>query len=104
MPAWPGARITLTANRCATLVKFPVALSGGSNACNAPEAGPKLSTVPWNFLPGTLSTVTDRRLTRVHVRHLGFAKVGDDPNVRQRHDEAYLAPRSHVFSRQRFPI
>ena len=51
MPAWPGARITLIPKRCATLVKLPVALSGGSNACKAPEAGSKLSTVPRNGCP-----------------------------------------------------
>src|SRR5438094_1661198 len=43
--------------RCTTLVKFPVALSGGSSENLAPVAGLRLSTCPANFLPGYEWTV-----------------------------------------------
>ena len=40
-----------TGTRCTTLVKLPVALSGGSRAKRAPVAGLSDSTVPWNVTP-----------------------------------------------------
>src|SRR5271156_5714623 len=47
-----------TGIRCTTLVKLPVALSGGSSANSAPDAGDQLSTCPCRTLPGKASTVT----------------------------------------------
>src|SRR5919204_391688 len=41
-----------TGTRWTTLVKFPVALSGGSSAKRAPVAGLRLSTRPENLRPG----------------------------------------------------
>src|SRR6516164_121504 len=50
-----------TGMRCTTLVKLPVALSGGNSANWAPDAGDQLSTCPCKTLPGKASTVTRAR-------------------------------------------
>ncbi len=47
-----------TATRCTTLVKLPVALSGGSRAYCAPEPGAKAWTWPVITWPGKVSTRT----------------------------------------------
>src|ERR1041385_3097857 len=46
----PHRRIR-TGTRCTTLVKFPVALSGGSIENFAPVAGERLSTLPQKCIP-----------------------------------------------------
>src|SRR5207249_11167961 len=46
-----------TGTRCTTLVKLPVALSGGSSENLAPVAGDRLSTCPFACRPGYASTV-----------------------------------------------
>src|ERR1041384_5803158 len=48
---------TRTGTRCTTLVKLPVALSGGRRENRAPVAGDRLSTWPGNRMPGYASTV-----------------------------------------------
>ena len=45
-----------TGMRCTTLVKLPVALSGGSSANSWPLAGAMLSTWPCTSWPGNMST------------------------------------------------
>src|SRR2546426_5600128 len=57
---WAGSTLTgrmRTGTRCTTLVKFPVALSGGSSENRAPVAGEMLSTWPRKCAPGYASTV-----------------------------------------------
>ncbi len=54
--ATPAGTWMRTGRRCTILVKLPVALSGGSNEKIAPEAGEKLSTVPWIACSGSAST------------------------------------------------
>ena len=51
-----GAIRNLTGIRCTTLVKLPVALSGGSKLNCAPLAGAMLSTVALMTIPGKVST------------------------------------------------
>src|SRR5262249_30176003 len=53
----PGSSRILTGMRWTTLVKLPVALSGGSNVNCEPLAGATLSTRPQIVTPGKLSTV-----------------------------------------------
>ena len=62
-----GSSTILTGIRCTTLVKLPVALSGGSSENCAPEAGDQLSTWPCSTTPGNESTVTRADLTRYHL-------------------------------------
>jgi hypothetical protein len=47
-----------TGIRCTTLVKFPVALSGGNSAKVDPLAGERRSTRPRSTTPENVSTVT----------------------------------------------
>ena len=54
---WPGSSTILTGMRCTTLVKLPVALSGGSRLNCEPLAGAMLSTWPQTVTPGKVSTV-----------------------------------------------
>src|SRR5208283_2342767 len=52
-----SSMMILTAMRCTTFVKFPVALSGGRSANCAPEPGATASTWPCIRRPGKASTV-----------------------------------------------
>ncbi len=52
----PSSSTIFTGMRCTTLVKLPVALSGGSSANSWPLAGEMLSTCPWKTWPGKVST------------------------------------------------
>src|SRR5262249_49949794 len=52
------SRTILTGTRCTTLVKLPVALSGGSRAKVLPVPGDQLSTCPVSARSGNASTVT----------------------------------------------
>ena len=47
-----------TGMRCTTLVKLPVAFSGGSSENTAPEAGASDDTVPSKSWPSVASTET----------------------------------------------
>src|ERR1700722_5416624 len=53
-----GSSTIFTGMRCTTLVKLPVALSGGSSANVLPVPGDQLSTCPVSTSPGNASTVT----------------------------------------------
>ncbi len=55
-PLSPPSRMIFTGMRCTTLVKLPVALSGGSKANSCPLAGASKSTRPLRTLPGNMST------------------------------------------------
>src|SRR5262249_40924485 len=54
----PGSNSIRTGTRCTTLVKLPVALSGGSKANVDPLAGETRSTWPRRVTSGNVSTVT----------------------------------------------
>src|SRR5262249_4748077 len=54
---WAGSRTIFTGMRCTTLVKLPVALSGGSSANSWPLAGDRLSMWPRKRRPGYISTL-----------------------------------------------
>ena len=53
-----SGKVTRTATRCTTLVKLPVALSGGRSENCAPEAGEIDETTPWIVLPPSASMAT----------------------------------------------
>src|SRR5262249_41570593 len=50
--AWFSSRMILTGTRCVTLVKLPVALSGGNRANCDPLAGAMCDTLPFSVTPG----------------------------------------------------
>ena len=52
----PASSTIFTGMRWTTLVKLPVALSGGSSANSWPLAGERLSTRPLKTWPGNVST------------------------------------------------
>ena len=79
---WSGSNWIRTGTRCTTLVKLPVALSGGNSANCEPLAGAIRSTRPRHFSLGKLSTV---RLARLDPRQLRFLVIGDHIDLRQRH-------------------
>ena len=58
---WPWSSVILTGMRCTTLVKLPVALSGGSSVNCEPLAGEMLSTRPVTTTPGKVSIVISAR-------------------------------------------
>src|SRR2546427_7866867 len=79
---FPSSRIR-TGIRCTTLVKFPVALSGGSSENFAPVAGERLSTCPLKCRPGYASTVKSARspgLTSAVCVSFRFAVTHTSPN------------------------
>ena len=79
-----GSSTIFTGTRCTTLVKLPVALSGGSRAKVLPVPGDQLSTWPVSTRSGNASTVTRARIADPDIGHLGFLVIRDDPDVRQR--------------------
>ena len=76
-----------TGSRCTILVKLPVALSGGSSENTEPEAGEKLSTVPWIVCSGSASTAIESGLAGPQACELRLLEVGGDVNLVER-DEA----------------
>ena len=76
---------TRTGTRCTTLVKLPVAFSGGSSENTDPEAGAKLTTWPWKTWPGTASTSMSTGWPGCRSRELGFLEIGIDIDVIERH-------------------
>ena len=94
----PGSSTILTGIRCTTLVKLPVALSGGSSANSWPLAGAMLSTRPRNGWPGKVSTVDLDLLSGPDVGELGLLVVGDDIGRRNRHHRHQLRPRLDILA------
>ena len=83
---WPLSSAIRTGMRCTTLVKLPVALSGGSSANCEPLAGAIRSTRPRSFSPEKRVDGDVDRLARPDAGQLRLLVVGDDIDVRQRHD------------------
>ena len=84
------SRTIFTGTRCTTLVKLPVALSGGSSANVLPVPGDQLSTWPGEL---EIREGVDRdpgRLADPDVGHLGLLEVRGDPEVGQRQDGDHL--------------
>src|SRR5262245_43934030 len=73
-----GSRAILTGILCTTLVKFPVALSGGSSANCEPLAGAIARTLPPNFCPRCVLTVLSA-VAHLDVSELRFAIVRLNP-------------------------
>ena len=85
-----GSSTIFTGTRCTTLVKLPVALSGGSKAKVLPVPGDQLSTWPVSTRSGNASTVTRAGSPIRTLRHLGFLVVRDHPDIGQRHRGDHL--------------
>ena len=86
-----------TGMRCTTLVKLPVALSGGSRANSWPLAGAMLSTWPWNSAREHVDLDLDL-LARLHVGELRLLEVRDDVGVGQRNHRHELSARLHILA------
>ena len=90
----------LTGIRCTTLVKLPVALSGGSRLNCEPLAGAMLSTIALiddsrEGVDADLGPLADR-----DMGELGFLVVRDDPDIVERHDGDDLASRHGRIARR----
>ena len=83
---WSCSNWIRTGMRCTTLVKLPVALSGGSSANCDPLAGAIRSTRPCSFSPRETVDRDVDWLARLDPRQLRFLVIGDHIDVRQRHD------------------
>ena len=73
----PASRVIFTGMRWTTLVKLPVALSGGSRANSWPLAGARLSTRPLTRDAGEHVDVEAHRLAGLHVGELRLLVVGE---------------------------
>ena len=73
-----GSSTSLTGTRCTTLVKLPVAFSGGSRLNSAPVAGARLSTRPSTAASGSMSGTSRTFMPGAHAAKLGLLEVGDD--------------------------
>ena len=80
--------------RCTTLVKLPVALSGGSSAYSAPDAGANGRQMSAQGMSRKRIDGDLRLLPDAHVRELRFLVVRDDPDIRQGREGGDLASRS----------
>ena len=96
--ALPGSRVILTGMRCTTLVKLPVALSGGSSANSCPLAGDEAVDAAVEDLAGEHVDLDLDRLARMHVGELRLLVVGDDVGGLCRHDGHELRARLHVLA------
>ena len=88
----------LTGMRCTTLVKLPVALSGGSSANSWPLAGAMLSTWPCTTLAREHVDGDVDRLALAHVGELGFLEVRDHIGAGDRHHRHQLRSGLHVLA------
>ena len=90
--------MTRTATRCTTLVKLPVALSGGSSENCAPEAGEIDDTTP-STDPAVERVDGDvDLLPRLDVGELGLLEVGVDIGGVERHERHQPRARLHEIA------
>lgn len=75
-----------TGTRWITLVKLPVALSGGSSAKRVPVAGLMDSTGALDSDAGVGVDFHAGYSAQLHILDLGFLQIGRDPQIGQRHD------------------
>ena len=95
---WRRSSAILTGMRCTTLVKLPVALSGGSSANSWPLAGAMLSTWPCTILPGKISMAISTALAFAHVGQLGFLEVCHHIGAGHRHQRHQLRAGLHELA------
>ena len=79
-----------TGTRCTTLVKLPVALSGGSSANVLPVPGDQAVHMAGEREVGKGVDSDASRLANPNVGHLGLLVVRDHPDVRERNDGDHL--------------
>ncbi len=84
------SRTIFTGTRCTTLVKLPVALSGGSSANVLPVPGDQTVHVAGEREIGKGVNSDASRLADPDVGHLGFLVVRSHPDVGQRDDGDHL--------------
>ena len=98
----PSARLRgsamRTATRCTTLVKLPVALSGGSSENCAPEAGETDDTTPSTTLPSSASTATSTFWPGRMLRELRLLEIGVDIGRVERHQRHQPRARLHELA------
>lgn len=100
---WPLSNSIRSGIRCTTLVKLPVALSGGSNANCDPLAGETRATCPAQL---RIREGIDRdlhRLPGLHARKLRLFVVRDNVDIRERHHVEQVAADIDVISRLNLP-
>ena len=93
-----GSSAIFTGMRCTTLVKLPVALSGGSSANSWPLAGAMLSTWPCTIWPGNMSTAISTALALADVGQLGLLEVGHHIGAGDRHHRHQLRAGLHELA------
>ena len=94
----PASSTIFTGMRCTTLVKLPVALSGGSSANSCPLAGAMLSTWPVDRDAREHVDFDLDRLAGPHVGELRLLVVGDDIGGGDRHDRHQLRACLHILA------
>ena len=94
----PASRTIFTGMRWTTLVKLPVALSGGRRANSWPLAGAMLSTRPVERAAGERVDGDLDLLAGTNVRQLGFLVVCDDVGGRDRNHRHQFGARLNVLA------
>ena len=90
-----SGKVMRTATRWTTLVKLPVALSGGSSENCDPEAGEIDDTTPSTTLPPSASIGDVDLLPRLDVGELGLLEIGVDIGGVERHQRHQARARLH---------
>ena len=96
-----GAIAIRTVTRCTTLVKLPVALSGGSSENCAPEAGETDSTTPGTTPPVERIDRDVDLLSGADRVELGLLEIGVDVGRLHRHDRQQPRARHRVLADHR---
>ena len=94
----PSSMAIFTGMRCTTLVKLPVALSGGSSENSSPLAGDRLSTWPFSVTPGKLSTRMAAGSPAAHRRQLRLLEIADDIDGVEGNDSHELGAGGHILA------
>ena len=98
-----GSNTIFTGMRCTTLVKLPVALSGGQQrklcaGSRRPAINPATQHYAWEGIHRRA-----RGLTNADPGHLCLLEVGDDPNIGQGHQGDHLGPSADVLASATWP-